>query len=108
MGKQSRGLLNERDRIVNRIEELEEMGVAESGCWLSPTKRKQKSGKVKVYWRLNTETPAGTKTQHLGDENSDKYKEVAPLIERRNEVTELNIQLGLLEELLDRQQNWEG
>lgn len=107
MGKMSRGLLNERDRIAAEIARLEKMGLAEQNCWLS-TSRRKRGDEVKIYWRLNRKVGKKTETEYLGTQESEKYQEIKPMIDRRNEVTELRSQLHLIEQCLERQRNWEG
>ena len=107
MGKESTHLSKEQKRLTIRIEYLESQGMAEPNCWLSVSRRKGKKGTL-VYWRLNRKTSAGTATEHLGGEDSEKYQEVKGLVDRRNEVTELRSQLHLVEQCLERQRNWEG
>ena len=95
-------LQQEYQRLNERLQTLQQQGVAPIDTWLSPNRRQSKKG-VRVYWRLNTKTEHGTVTDYLGIEGSIQHREWVGRIERRNQATELRVQMKLLNELMNRQ-----
>ena len=96
-------LKQEYQRLNQCLQELQQQGIAPTDSWLSPNRRQTKKGGVRVYWRLNHKTEHGTVTDYLGIEGSIQHREWVGRIERRNQVSELKMQMQLLDQLMNRQ-----
>ena len=95
-------LTQEYHRLNNRLQTLQQQGIAPENTWLSPNRRQSKKG-IRTYWRVNTKTEHGTVTDYLGIEGCVQHLAWDAKIVRREEASELKIQLRLLNELINRQ-----
>lgn len=99
----SEHLTREYQRLTKCLQTLQQQGIAPVDSWLSPNRRQNTKGGVRVYWRLNHKTDEGTVSDYLGVEGSLQHREWVGRIERRNQVSELKMQLQLLNQLIERQ-----
>ena len=98
----SEHLINEYNRLNERLQALQQQGIAPENVWLSPNYRETKKG-IRTYQRLNTKTERGTATKHLGVSGCIKHRDWQAKIDRRNEASELKLQMKLLNQLMGRQ-----
>lgn len=88
----------ERERLFQLIQSVRGSGnVAPLNVWISPAPKGEY-----LYYKLSSKNP-DYKNQHLGKEGSEKYRDWRARIQRREGIAELEQQLSMLQELLDRQ-----
>ena len=88
----------ERDRLLSMIHQIRSLGSpAPANVWISPYQKG-----AHIYYKLTSENKA-CKTQHLGKVTTLKYRDWMERIQRRNDIQELEQQLSLLTDLIDRQ-----
>lgn len=96
-------LIKESQRLQQEIASLKAAGLAPADCWLSPWDKKTKAGKTR-YYRINERLSDGsTKTKYLGREECNAHQTWEARINRRNQCSELEQQLQMLQELIARQ-----
>lgn len=100
----SHNLQAEQQRILDTISQIRGAGaVAPAYCWLT-TSSVVSSGKTYLYARLVTEKPGSKpKVRSLGRQGSEQHRYWRMAISRREAIAELEQQLKLLQELMDRQ-----
>ena len=99
----SEHLFKESERMRAEIASLKAAGLAPEDCWLSPWDKKTKKGKTR-YYRINERLADGsTKTTYLGREGCNAHESWEAKIDRRNQCSELEQQLAMLNELIARQ-----
>ena len=95
-------LQGERDRLLREVEHIRQLGhVAPASVWIGPNFQ-VKGEKLYEYYKLNSENPQ-VKHQHLGKAGSEKYRDWADRIRRRDAISELEVQLSMLQRLIERQ-----
>lgn len=91
-------LAAEREHLIQLIQAIRDSGsVAPINVWISPAPKGEH-----VYYKLSSKNPE-YKNQHLGKAGSEKYRDWRARIKRREAITELEQQLAMLQELIDRQ-----
>ena len=96
-------LIKESQRLQQEIASLKAAGLAPADCWLSPWDKKTKQSKTR-YYRINARLADGsTKTKYLGREGCNAHQIWEAKIDRRNQCSELEQQLQMLNELIARQ-----
>jgi len=99
----------EKQRLLDLIAAIRSSGtVAPAYCFLTPNTKTSKTGKTYEYARLVTQKPNTDKqdTKSLGQMGSLKHRQWQRAIARRDAIVELEQQLKMLTELIDRQQQY--
>lgn len=97
-------LQSEHQRLLDKIAEIRGLGaVAPAYCWLTSSKVTS-GGKTYEYVRLVTENPGSKpKIRSLGRQGSERHRQWRTAIFHREAIAELEQQLKMLQELIDRQ-----
>lgn len=96
----------ERRRLLDAIAQIRKSGeVAPAYYWLSPQVETKESGKTYEYIKLNVKKPGDmkVKARSLGKPGSERHREWQQALARRDAIVELEQQITLVENLLDRQ-----
>lgn len=102
---QSPHLQAERRRLLDAIAEIRKSGeVAPAYYWLS-LQVDTKNGKTYEYIKLNLKKSEDTKVKarSLGKPGSERHREWQQSLARRDAIVELEQQITLVENLMDRQ-----
>lgn len=92
----------ERDRLLSEVERIRQSGtVAPGNVWIG-TNFQTKGKRTYEYFKLNSENPQ-VRHQHLGKAGSEKHRDWSARIVRRDAIAELEVQLAMLQELMERQ-----
>lgn len=95
----------EENRLLTLMTQIRNSGsVAPAYCWLTETSE-TKGGKTYSYVRLVTERPGSKPTSRsLGKPGGERHRDWQAAIDRREAIGELEQQLKILRELVERQQ----
>lgn len=96
----------ERRRLLDTIADVRKSGeVAPAYYWLSLQVDTKKNGKTYEYIKLNVKKSEDTKVKarSLGKPGSERHREWQQALARRDAIVELEQQLTLIENLMDRQ-----
>lgn len=101
-------LIKESQRLQQEIAALKAAGLAPEECWLSPSYRDRGGTNERIYYRVNYKVNSGggkteTTTEYLGRAGCEKHQSWEARIDRRNQCSELEQQLQMLQELIARQ-----
>ena len=102
-------LQSEQQHLLDTIAQIRGSGVvAPAYCWLTSS-TVTSSGKTYKYARLVTEKPGSKPSiRSLGRQGSERHRHWKLAIARREAIAELEQQLKLLQELVDRQSSTWG
>ncbi|BAU15971.1 hypothetical protein LEP3755_65380 (plasmid) [Leptolyngbya sp. NIES-3755] len=95
----------ERRRLLDAIAEVRKSGeVAPAYYWLS-LQVDTKNGRTYEYIKLNVKKPEDTKVKarSLGKPGSERHREWQQALARRDTIAELEQQIKMVEDLIDRQ-----
>ncbi|MBD1847758.1 hypothetical protein H6F89_31090 [Cyanobacteria bacterium FACHB-63] len=96
----------ERRRLLDAIAEIRKSGeIAPAYYWLTLQVDTKETGKTYEYIKLNLKKPEDTKVKarSLGKPGSERHREWRSAIARRDAIVELEQQIKLVEDLIDRQ-----
>lgn len=99
----------EKNRLLDRIAAIRDSGmVAPAYCFLTPINTTSKAGKTYEYARLVTQKRSTDKQKgkQLGRWGGEEHRRWERAISRRDAILELERQLTMLTELIDRQQQY--
>lgn len=100
MSYQPSFLQSERDRLIDQNDAIRESGsVAPANCWIVETEQ-SKGRKTYRYIRLIMATG---RSRSLGRPSCESHRDWAARIQRREAIQEIEQQMRMLIELIDRQ-----